>query len=326
MKVIGITIGDPAGIGPEVSVKALDYVSDSVIPVLIGRREIIDLYFPGKSGEFEIVDNPESFIPVRGKKYIFHIPVNQPLPVPGKGSILTGIESKVYIDRALELWRLGKIDALATAPVSKGFIEKSGVKFTGHTEYLAAYLNEDNPFMMMYSQKYRVLLATTHIPVSMISSSLDRDRVELLIETAHSAMELIDRGNVKIAVAGLDPHCGDSGSTGTFDRDVTLPAIEKARKRGIDVNGPYSADTLFMSENWEKYTIVTAFYHDQGLIPFKMLAFDTGVNVTLGLSLTRTSADHGTAYDIAGRNIARYTSMAEAVNLAAILEGKRKNR
>ena len=323
---IGITIGDPAGIGPEVSVKALDIVEPGVIPVLLGRREVVALYFPRRINEFIIIDDSTLANIREGGKYLYDIPGGYPLPQPGKGTRETGRESLDYLDRALMLWRKGAIDALATAPVNKGLIEKSGTPFTGHTEYLAERIDERDPFMMMFSEKYRVILATTHMPLAAVPAALSPGRLDRIIDMAWSSMMSIDGGEVRIAMAGLDPHCGDDGCLGSFDRDVTAPAVARARARGINIEGPLSADTVFIPRFWERYNIVIAHYHDQGLIPFKMLAFDRGVNVTLGLSLTRTSADHGTAYDLAGRDRAEFSSMAEAVNLAARLEPGRRNR
>jgi len=177
----------------------------------------------------------------------------------------------------------------------------------------------------MFSPRYRVLLTTTHIPLSEVTAAVTAEQLMRVMETGYRSMSLIDGGTVRMAVAGLDPHCGDGGAVGDFDMTVTKNAVEKARATGIPVEGPFAADTLFIPERWEKYNLVIAQYHDQGLVPFKMLSFDTGVNVTLGLSLTRTSVDHGTAFDIAGRNIAGHRSMAEAIRLARLLELK-KNR
>jgi 4-hydroxy-L-threonine phosphate dehydrogenase PdxA len=177
--------------------------------------------------------------------------------------------------------------------------------------------------MMMFSKKYRVLLVTTHVPVSSVTSLINEKNIYNTIITGSAAISSIDRSEIKIAVAGLDPHCGDDGAIGDFDKNVTRKAVESARADGINAEGPLSADTLFIPGKWKTYNLAIAQYHDQGLIPFKMLAFDRGVNVTLGLSLVRTSVDHGTAFDIAGSGRASHMSMIEAVKLACKL---RKNR
>ncbi|MFC1670584.1 PdxA family protein, partial [Spirochaetota bacterium] len=245
------------------------------------------------------------------------------LPPPGKGNIQSAIESKKYIDTAVSLWKNKIIDAVVTGPVNKGFIEKSGTPFTGHTEYIADLVNSKKPYMMMFSKNYRVLLATTHIKLAQVIERIDKKRLLEVIKMGNDTIKSIDGGEVKLAITGIDPHCGDDGAIGDFDTSITGAAVNEAKKEGINIEGPFAADTLFIAHKWKKYNLVIAQYHDQGLIPFKLLAFDKGVNVTLGLPITRTSVDHGTAYDIAGKGIAGYESMLEAVKLAYQLEIKR---
>ncbi len=319
---IGITAGDPAGIGPEVALKAVNALNDNeIIPIIIGRRAAFQKNYPGLFKDYAAANHSPSVQP--GKKYLYDVDISLPAPVPGAGSPETGRESLACVDAALELWRSGSIDAVVTGPVSKGHIEKSGVPFTGHTEYIAAKTGGD-PFMMMFSEKYRVILVTTHVPVSDIIRSINHERLLKVIGAGYESIRLIDGEEMKLAIAGLDPHCGDDGAIGTFDRDVTRIAVAAARGKGIPIEGPFAADTLFIPETWERYNLLIAHYHDQGLVPFKMLAFDSGVNVTLGLPIVRTSVDHGTAYDIAGKNIARWRSMTEAIRLAKLLVKKRK--
>lgn len=324
---IGITLGDPAGVGPEIILKALKARElRAAVPVVIGRDAVLarhDSRSPellASSGEAALRGD----LPDGRAGFLFEVPSKHPVPEPGAGSVRTGEESLACIDAAVDLWKKGLIDAVVTAPVNKSFIEKTGRAFTGHTEYFAEAIGERDPFMMMYSSRYRVILATTHIPVSRITSSIDEDLLLRTIETGHRAVTAIDGKDAPVAIAGLDPHCGDDGAIGDFDRRVTARAVERARKSGIRIEGPFAADTLFLPGRWEKYSVVVAQYHDQGLIPFKMLAFDTGVNVTLGLSMVRTSVDHGTAYDIAGRGLAQHTSLVAAFALAARLAGERK--
>lgn len=188
----------------------------------------------------------------------------------------------------------------------------------GHTEYYADRLGKE-PFMMMFSRDYRVLLVTTHFAVSELSSLVTLDAICRTIRAGNTALSRIDGKKPKIAVCGFDPHCGDHGAIGTFDDEVTAQAVNLMKKEGIDVEGPFSSDTVFMPSKWKKYSLVIAHYHDQGLIPFKILAFESGVNVTLGLDIVRTSVDHGTAYDIAGKMAAGYESMTEAIRLAVRL-------
>ena len=314
---IGITLGCPAGVGGEVTLKALPRIESGVSVVLIGRKSILESHYPSFMSDLSIpffnANNP-SDVPVS----FYNIESNFPVPELGKGNLDTASESISYIDASIELWKQGLIDAVVTAPVHKGLIEKSGLKFMGHTEYFAEKINEPDPVMMMYSEKLAVVLVTTHYKIADIPKLVTADKIESTIRTADSALRKIRGRKPKIALAGLDPHCGDNGAIGTFDTEVSARVVEKL-KNEIDVSGPYSADTLFMKSKWEQYDVAIAHYHDQGLIPFKILAFDKGVNVTLGLSLVRTSVDHGTAYDIAGKNTAGCQSMVEAVDLAALL-------
>ena len=327
MHKIGITAGDPAGIGYEVAVKAIENLNDKdIIPVLIGRSSVLERLFPESLSKFKIIDPGSGGYTYReGSGYFCDVKSNLPMPVPGKGSAETGKESLEYIDKAVELWKAGAIDAIVTGPVNKAFIKKSGVPFSGHTEYLADKIDESEPLMMMHSSLYRVLLATTHIPISRVRDSIDAEKLLKVIETGYRSIRSFDKGDLKIAIAGLDPHCGDDGAISNFDKEVTTAVVEKAKKSGINIEGPFAADTLFIPGNWRKYNFIVAQYHDQGLIPFKMLAFDTGVNLTLGLSLIRTSVDHGTAFDIAGKKVSSYKSMIEAIKLASqILKNRKK--
>ncbi|MBN2160630.1 MAG: 4-hydroxythreonine-4-phosphate dehydrogenase PdxA [Spirochaetes bacterium] len=318
---IGITAGDPAGIGPEVALKAINKLRDkTIIPVLIVRKKALEKNYPRL---FSGYDELGAGTPVPGKKYLHDIQLDLPIPRPGRGGPETGREALACIDACIALWKAGDIGAIVTGPVSKQYIEKTGVPFTGHTEYIAEKIGERGPLMMMYSQKYRVLLVSTHVPVSEIMGHVGRERLMDVMRAGCESIRAIDGGEVRLAVAGLDPHCGDDGAIGTYDRDVTLPAIRAAREQGIPVEGPFAADTLFIPSTWERYNLVIAQYHDQGLIPFKLLAFDEGVNVTLGLSIVRTSVDHGTAFDIAGKNIAQWRSMTEAIRLAQRLASVR---
>ncbi|MFH0976824.1 MAG: 4-hydroxythreonine-4-phosphate dehydrogenase PdxA [Spirochaetota bacterium] len=317
---IGITIGDPAGIGPEVTLNAINELSGlDIVPVVIARAEVLQKHYSALLKEYKTIrpDEISSLKIPAGSKYLLNIYSNNPVPSPGKGSAGTGLESKTYIDEAVGLWKKGVIDAVVTGPVSKALIEKTGFHFSGHTEYIADLINEENPYMMMYSADYRVLLVTTHIPVKDIFKSITAEKIYNTIKAGYKAIKLLDgKSNVRIAVAGLDPHCGDEGAIGTFDADITRMVVEKAAKEGINIEGPFAADTLFTPQKWKTYNLAIAHYHDQGLIPFKALAFESGINVTLGLSIVRTSPDHGTAFDIAGQNKANYKSMLEAIKLA----------
>ncbi len=324
--IIGITMGDPAGVGPEICMKALPLLQKSgKIPLFIGRFDVLQKNIPfsgihTQPVTFSSVWDLKKSLPLQEKKqiYICDVHEGEELPEPGHGTVLTGAQSLNYIDTAIELWKEGLIDGIVTGPVSKSLIEKSGVPFTGHTEYIAEETGGD-PFMMMYSPEYSVILVTTHLPIQKVFDSITLFDIEKTIKTAYTALKRIRKREPKIAVAGLDPHCGDDGAIGTFDRDITKKAVSNKKKDGINVTGPFAADTLFIPDTWKQYDVAVAMYHDQGLIPFKMCAFDTGVNVTLGLPVVRTSVDHGTAFDIAGKGKASHTSLVEAFSLACLL-------
>ncbi len=325
---LGISLGDPAGVGPEVVLKAVkDIRQPELVPVLCGRFDIIERHYRSYAEDYTVIDSFEAIdtLDPQNKKLFFNIKSNSPVPAPGRGSSETGWESKTYIDTAVEMWKAGAVDAVVTGPVSKGLIERPGFHFTGHTEYIAGLINEKNPYMMMFSGFYRVILVTTHIPLSRVAAEINQEKIYRTILAGHEAVKTIDHGDVRLAIAGLDPHCGDMGAFGSFDMDVTEKAVAAARKSGIDIEGPFAADTLFLPDRWSSYSLVIAHYHDQGLVPFKVLAFDRGVNVTLGLPMVRTSPDHGTAFDIAGRGEAGHESMLRAIKLAAsLVRGKRK--
>lgn len=322
---IAVTAGDPAGIGPEVVIKAINELTGlDITLVVIGRYEILQKNYPKLisklANRYKIVQSDDELSQCISSEtsnlFFYNLASDFPIPVPGIGNPDTGHESRTYIDLAVRLWQSNMIDGIVTGPVNKGFIQDTSFRFTGHTEYIADLINEDNPYMLMYSPDYRVLLVTSHISVAEISESIDADKIFQTILIGHKAIGSIDRENIKIAITGLDPHCGDNGAIGNFDMNVTKTAVRMAMDQGIDISGPYAADTIFLPEKWKSFNLVIAHYHDQGLIPFKTLAFDLGVNVTLGLSLIRTSPDHGTAYDIAGKGLANPSSMMEAIKLA----------
>ncbi len=322
---VAITSGDPQALAPKSSSGPEGPGEPSFTPVIIGSAGLYSSRFGDFMDSCSLCAPGDDFQGGAGRRLFVDIPFTGPAPVPGQGSAETGRQSLKYIDTALDLWLRGDVDALVTGPVSKALIERSGTPFTGHTEYIAARTGGD-PFMMMYSDYYRVILVTTHIPVASIAGAITEERICQVIRAGHESMKAIDGGTVKLAIAGCDPHCGDEGAIGTFDRDVTAAAVGRARMEGIDIEGPFAADTLFLAERWKRYNLIIAQYHDQGLIPFKQLAFDRGVNVTLGLPLVRTSVDHGTAFDIAGTGKAAAGSMIEALAVACRLEGSRPGR
>ena len=290
MKIIGITTGDPTGIGPEVVRKALRHPR---IRSLCKSLRII--------GSLENV---------KGIRV-------------GKESKEGGRIAYENLQRAIQLWRKGEIQALVTAPVSKSAIQKAGHRFVGHTEFLAEATGTLRYVMFFVEKRLRVALVTRHIPLKEVSRVLTLRLIESTLRiSAESLQKYWKIPNPRIAVCGLNPHAGEGGLFGDEERQKILPAVRCIQKDFPGIEGPLSGDVLFHHALHGRYDAVVAMYHDQGLAPFKLLAYQTGVNVTLGLPFIRTSPDHGTAFDIAGRNKADPSSMIEAIRLAYELTWK----
>jgi len=283
---VAITIGDPAGIGPEVAAKAAasPRVLEVCTPVVYGR-----IYTPGVE--------------------------------TGKLSAEAGRTAYGAIVAAVEDAMAGAVDAVATAPISKEAFALAGLPWRGHTELLAHLTGAPSVAMMFHADALRVVLATIHEPLSAVPRLLTRDVVERVIRLTAHELPRFGFARPRLAVCGLNPHAGEGGVLGDEEQRVIGPAVAACAADGLDVRGPYPADTLFVRASRGEFDAVIACYHDQGLIPVKLLAFGTSVNVTLGLPIIRTSVDHGTAFDIAGRNAADPGSMIAAVRLAATLAG-----
>ena len=281
---IAITVGDPAGIGPEVAFRAASdaRVLDVCVPVL---------YEPPADRSF----------------------------APGVLSGDAGRAAYETIVRAVEDTRRGAVQAMATAPVSKEAFRLAGLPWSGHTELLAHLTDARSVAMMFYADALRVVLATIHIPLADVPTTLTADVVATTIRLTSCEMPRFGYPRPRIAVAGLNPHAGEHGLFGREEETTIRPAIEACRASGIDVSGPFAGDTVFVRAQRGEFDVVVACYHDQGLIPVKLLAFGQAVNVTLGLPIVRTSVDHGTAFDIAGKGVADPQSMIAAVLLAARL-------
>jgi 4-hydroxythreonine-4-phosphate dehydrogenase len=281
---IAMTVGDPAGVGPEIVDKA---VRDA--RVLEACEPLV--YAPPSGSSFR----------------------------PGELAAAAGRAAYDVLVRAVEDARAGRVDAVATAPVNKEAFALAGLPWKGHTELLAHLTGARQVAMMFYSEPLRVVLATVHVALRDVSSLLTRPGLESLIRLTARELPRFGFGSPRLAVAGLNPHAGEHGVIGREDDDTLRPAIEACASGGIDVSGPYPADTLFVRAARGEFDAVIACYHDQGLVPIKLLAFGKAVNVTLGLPIIRTSVDHGTAFDIAGKGVADPGSMVEAVLLAARL-------
>jgi len=326
---IGISLGDPTGIGPEVALKAVAAEAQNAATkyLLIGdennARQLnssLGLNLP--LGKFSSYGAP-------GKFFITN-PLTEPLPekLPA-GSPLAANAAILSLRDGGERCLHGELDALVTAPVNKESIIRAGHKFIGQTEFLSELADTKRTAMMLlgtdeHGRWLRVALATVHISIKSVPEKLTAEKITLAIELAAQACRDLGLPRARIAVAGLNPHAGEGGEFGGEEIKTIAPAVFAAQKRGFDVVGPLSGDTVFHYALQGDFDAVVAMYHDQGLAPLKAVAFDSGVNWTLGLPFIRTSPDHGTAYDIAGKGIANPGSMIAAIRLAKQLAANKK--
>ncbi|MFH1684599.1 MAG: 4-hydroxythreonine-4-phosphate dehydrogenase PdxA [Candidatus Margulisiibacteriota bacterium] len=319
--VIGITMGDPAGIGPEICAKALTSSEIQVIAncVVIGDRKAIRQGLKvAKIANVEI--NPIKKMSeakfLRGTIDVLDLKNVSPRLKIGQVSKAAGKAAVEYIEKAARLAMDGKIDAMVTAPINKEAMHKAGYKFQGHTELLAARTKAKKYAMMFVSDTLWIMLVTTHVPLKDVSKNLDKKKIVDTIKLAHETLYKLREKKPKIGVAGLNPHAGEAGIFGDEEIKIIKPAVDEARKLGINVKGPISPDAIFYLANIGMFDIVVAMYHDQGLIPLKLLSFNKSVNVTVGLPIIRTSVDHGTGFDIAGKGWANPQSLLEAIKVA----------
>jgi 4-hydroxythreonine-4-phosphate dehydrogenase len=310
---VGITMGDPVGIGPEVILKSLfcSEIQSICSPVIYGDAEILN-----EAKKLTGIKNESKIISVTNLNKN-HLSVGTPSAEGGEASILYIREAATH---ALE----GIIDAIVTAPISKESIHLAGSTYPGHTEMLKDLTGASDVAMLFEGREFRVVLVTIHCALSEVPKLITLDRVFNAIRlTYNSLVELFNIPNPKIVVCGLNPHAGESGIFGSEEIERIIPAVRSAKDLGIDVTGPLPADTVFYRARQGIWDAVISMYHDQGLIPFKMLSFEDGVNVTLGLPIIRTSPDHGTAFDIAWKGIANPSSMVAAIKVAVNLARNR---
>lgn len=325
MKKIAITMGEPGGIGPEIIVKALSCteIRKFCSPIVIGDINIIKkaVKLTGLSLDVISLSALSDLKPAIGKIEVLDI--KSPMPFKkGGASANAGRVIVSYIKKAVELALKNEAAAIVTAPVSKESLKLAGFRWPGHTELLAE-LTRTKDFSMMFAvEKLKIILATIHVPLKDVPRLLNKKLVLKTIINAKKGMNMLGIKKPRIAVAGLNPHAGESGILGDEEEKSIIPAVREASKKGITVSGPYPPDVVFYKAYKGDFDIVVCMYHDQGLIPFKMLEFERGVNVTVGLPIIRTSPDHGTAFDIAWKNKANPSSMIEAIKLAARLKLK----
>jgi 4-phospho-D-threonate 3-dehydrogenase / 4-phospho-D-erythronate 3-dehydrogenase len=329
--VLGLTMGDPAGVGPEICLRALQApaVLKMCIPVLFGDEGVLARAAPDFTNtkirrvslaEWEALDR------VTEPLIVCCAAIDAKKIKPGKVSAACGRAGYTYIEKSIEAALAGKIEGVVTAPIHKESLNRSGVKFPGHTEIFTALTKAPRSCMMLYSDKITVSMATTHIGYHEVPKKLSVERVLNVIELTAGTMRLMLQREPAIGVCGLNPHAGEHGLFGQNEEEIMVePAVKAARKKKINVSGPLVPDAVFTTAQRRKYDAIVTLYHDQGHIPFKMLAFDTGVNITLGLPIIRTSVDHGTAFDIAWQGKADATSLYSAIKVAVDLAiGKRK--
>ncbi len=326
--VVGITMGDPVGIGSEIILLALcsHLIYKICKPLVIGDIRCLETAKKciGSNLDIKTVKDPDSGMYKCGCVDILSISeLDQNKISWGKPTVQTGKAMVNYITAATDMAICGKIAAIVTCPVNKMSMHAAGSKFNGHTELLAERTKTSDFVMMLAGGKLRVTLVTIHIPLKSVSAVLSKKQILQTIRiTGRALSERFGFENPKIAVAGLNPHAGEGGLFGNEEENVIMPAIHNARQEGFNVFGPFPADTIFYHAANGRYDVVVCMYHDQGLIPFKMIHFTDGVNTTLGLPIIRTSVDHGTAYDIAGTGKADPGSLIAAINMAADHAGR----
>lgn len=326
---IGITIGDVNGIGPEIIIKLLsdDRIFNQCIPVIYGSSKVVSYH--------KNIVEPRSFDYTNlstiayAKENTVNIlncwseNVNIML---GEITSEGGKYAALSLEKATQDLKSGDIDAIVTAPIHKQAMAKVNFGFPGHTEYITQFMEADESLMCMVRDDLRIGLVTNHVPINDVSSTISKGLIRKKLDLMHQ-MLIEDFGKEKplIAVLGLNPHAGDGGVIGKEDDQVVRPAVIESKKRGHLVFGPFAADGFFGSGEYKKYDGILAMYHDQGLVPFKLLSFGQGVNFTAGLSVVRTSPDHGTGFDIAGQNQADPQSMRKALYLAIDTIRHRRN-
>jgi 4-phospho-D-threonate 3-dehydrogenase / 4-phospho-D-erythronate 3-dehydrogenase len=321
---VGLTMGDPAGIGPEVTLKAATdaAVLASCLPVIIGDAQYLSHWARrfGLARGFEVINRGEPFPAELDGSIIYNLN-NVPGSIElGKEQAACGKAAAEFIEAAVALCQAGELDAITTAPINKKSLQLAGYPFPGHTEFFA-YLSHCADFAMAFiSPLLRVVLLTTHVPLAQVSDYVKKAELERLIRLIDREFKRFGIERPRIAVAALNPHGAEGGLFGVEEAAEMIPAIESCRLNdGIEVSGPHSGDTIFLRASRGEFDIVLSCYHDQGLIPIKCLSFGEAVNVTLGLPFTRTSVDHGTAFDIAGQGVADHSSMVAAIKLAVEL-------
>lgn len=317
---IGITLGDMNGIGPEIIIKSLsnNKLLNYLTPIIYGSSKIISFYRKASDKE------QFNYAQIKEIKNVNHRKVNvlncwdETLEIePGKSSKIAGKYAFKALKYATKDLKEGEINALVTTPVNKQNIQSDNFKFIGHTEYLTEVTEKSNSLMFLVSEGLRIGVVTGHIPLKDVAQSITKEKIEIKLKLMMNSLKQ-DFGIVKpkIAILGLNPHAGEEGLLGSEEEEIIKPLIEEKKDKGNLIMGPFPADGFFGAGQHNKFDGILAMYHDQGLIPFKSITFDSGVNYTAGLPFVRTSPNHGTAYSIAGKNLANESSMRNAIYMA----------
>jgi 4-hydroxythreonine-4-phosphate dehydrogenase len=317
---IALTVGEPAGIGPDICLQ-LALRPQACDLVCIGDREVLAARATQLGLAVELLAAEQRSRP--GQLPVLHLPCAQPVR-PGTLDPRNAAQVLAMLDRAIDGAQRGEFAAIVTAPIQKSVINEAGTPFSGHTEYLAQRTGAPLPVMVLVAGTLRVALATTHLPLAAVPAAITRASLAAVLDVLQAdAPRLLGGQAPRIAVCGLNPHAGESGHLGCEEIDTIAPAIEAARRRGIQVTGPWPADTIFVPQQLAAHDVVLAMFHDQGLPVLKHAGFGHAVNVTLGLPIVRTSVDHGTALDRAGTGSADPGSLQTALDLAVRMSAAR---
>lgn len=338
---MAITVGDPAGIGPEIAAKALadPHIRRLARFVVFGNRSLWPDKLPFECRTVNVADfaddsgsssdSGDSDAAAADIVTVVDFPDIDARAIPvGQVSAQAGRASISYILAAIDAVKAGRLEAICTGPIHKDAIRRAGYQWPGHTELFAEKFDAPDVAMMFAGGPLRVVLVTIHLSLRQVLQAVTRRRVLDTLRLTHRALrEMFGIENPVLGVCGLNPHAGEAGRFGDEESTIIAPAIDDARSEGIDARGPYPGDTIFRSAMQGQFDIVVAMYHDQGLIPIKTVAFEESVNITIGIPAIRTSVDHGTAFDIAGRDIADPSSMKSAIRMAVeMIHARRRER
>jgi 4-phospho-D-threonate 3-dehydrogenase / 4-phospho-D-erythronate 3-dehydrogenase len=319
--IIGITMGDPSGIGPEIILKSFEtsVIRNSKVVVIGDYSILLAAHKILKVNSFGL-NSVNNVSECKFNSSILNILdlhlVDMNDFMPGKVQVLSGNAAFEYIKKAIDLAKNKDVDALVTAPLNKEALHLAGHMYPGHTEILASLTGTKDYAMLLHDKKLSVIHISTHVSLLEAITGLNKERIVKVIELANAMMKRLGKDKPRIAVAGINPHAGENGLFGREEINEIIPAIREMKGRGINVEGPCPPDTVFLQAVNGKYDLVVAMYHDQGHIPLKLLGFDSGVNITVGLPFIRTSVDHGTAFEIAWKGKANEKSMVEAIKLS----------